>query len=246
MMKKTGILVGLVALAVGVGLSCGPEETTKTADKPSGGAKASEAAKSAPSHGGSEDVRITFGGQATASSTAAPQASARQTTRTTPAAKGSSRSENVQFASNAFPPTIPDSQDHQDAWQRNDCLRCHETGVDGAPAVRHAGMSPILLKAKCRSCHVFIKGAAPQDKPSTPSAPAGRRPQFAANAFPPMIPTSEAHANAWMLDNCLDCHLRGKEGAPKIRHRGLPSITIKAKCRTCHVQARAAGIDDPG
>jgi len=192
MIKRTGLVVGLFALTVGIGLSCGPEKTNKTADKIADEANA-----------GPQEVR---------------------------------------FAANAFPPTIPDTPDHENAWLRSDCLRCHETGVDGAQIVRHAGMSPILLKAKCRSCHVFIRGEGPRE---APKLQATDQPQFAANAFPPMIPNNEAHADAWTSDNCLDCHRGGRNGAPRIRHRNLSPLTMRAKCRTCHVQIRAAGIDDP-
>ena len=63
------------------------------------------------------------------------------------------------FAENAFPPTIPDTEWHQHAWLELDCLRCHETGVGEAPMVVHEDMPSILLTAKCRSCHVQVRGA---------------------------------------------------------------------------------------
>ncbi len=64
------------------------------------------------------------------------------------------------FIYNAFPPTLPDDDSHADAWLRDDCLLCHETGTNDAPIVRHADMSPELLKARCRTCHVMIPGSA--------------------------------------------------------------------------------------
>ena len=59
------------------------------------------------------------------------------------------------FATQAFPPTMPRKQWHQDAWTPEECLECHETGEDDAPIVKHDGMSPLLLKGSCRTCHVM-------------------------------------------------------------------------------------------
>ncbi|MCA9299012.1 MAG: hypothetical protein KDA28_08095, partial [Phycisphaerales bacterium] len=140
------------------------------------------------------------------------------------------------FADNAFPPTLSDTSWHARAWQRNDCLRCHETGVGEAPPVQHASMPQILLTAKCRTCHVFIPGSKPRDvQRPDPSVRQG----FAANAFPPMIPASESHPNTWTVDNCLMCHESGVRDAPVVQHRGMPPVLLKSKCRTCHVQVRS-------
>lgn len=144
------------------------------------------------------------------------------------------------FASYAFPPVMPDTERHQKAWFRDDCLRCHETGVENAPQVKHAGMSPILLMAKCRSCHVLIPGT-----PVSPPKPAPEEPQFAVNAFPPMIPASGSHLTAWNKDDCLSCHEDGTHAAPVLVHEGLPRILLQAKCRTCHVQVRAVEASIP-
>lgn len=142
--------------------------------------------------------------------------------------------EEVVFAENAFPPTIPDTDWHRDAWQRDDCRRCHETGVGEAPVIVHAGMAEVLMTAKCRSCHVLIPGTEPRppDDTATDSI-------FARNAFPPMIPASSSHRTAWTKDDCLMCHESGLGGAPVVAHEGMPSILLTAKCRTCHVQVRA-------
>ena len=138
----------------------------------------------------------------------------------------------AEFLPNAFPPVIPDTDWHQDAWLRDDCLRCHETGVGEAPQIVHEGMAPILLKAKCRSCHVFIEGtpAPPQEEKAS---------QFDANAFPPMIPASGSHRTAWVKDDCLLCHESGNSGAPVVVHEGMPGLLLQAKCRSCHVQIRS-------
>jgi len=144
------------------------------------------------------------------------------------------------FASYAFPPVMPDTERHQRAWFRDDCLRCHETGVESAPQVKHAGMSPILLLAKCRSCHVLIPGT-----PVPPPEPAPEERLFAANAFPPMIPASGSHLTAWNKDDCLSCHEDGTHDAPVLKHEGLPRILLGAKCRTCHVQVRAVEASIP-
>ncbi|HEB60943.1 MAG TPA: hypothetical protein ENJ06_03865 [Phycisphaeraceae bacterium] len=142
------------------------------------------------------------------------------------------------FAENAFPPTIPDREWHRKAWVTNDCLRCHETGVKNAPIVRHKGMSPLLLKAKCRSCHILIPGdTTVKEIPQEES-------QFASDAFPPMMPNTENHLNAWTIKDCLMCHERGIGGATVVKHKGLPALYLKVKCRTCHVQVRAIDADE--
>jgi len=144
------------------------------------------------------------------------------------------------FADNAFPPTIPDTEWHQNAWLELDCLRCHETGVGEAAIVVHADMPAILLTAKCRSCHVLIPGSAPKEKPPTTREEAQ---PFLANAFPPMMPNSESHGAAWTKDDCLLCHETGIRRAPVVKHEDLPAILLEAKCRSCHVQVRAV---EPG
>ncbi|MCA8978013.1 MAG: hypothetical protein KDC98_25025 [Planctomycetes bacterium] len=136
------------------------------------------------------------------------------------------------IAEHAFPPTIPDTKWHQDAWLQDGCLRCHETGVEGAVRVRHVDMPPILLTAKCRTCHVFIPGSKPRLREPAASP-------FDDNAFPPMIPASVSHGAAWWKDDCLLCHEGGLRGAPIVRHEGMPTRLLTAKCRTCHVQVRA-------
>jgi len=143
------------------------------------------------------------------------------------------------FADNAFPPTVPDTQWHQDAWLKNDCLRCHETGVQDAPRVIHKDLPIVLLTAKCRTCHVLIPGQAPA-KSLTPLVEPG---DFAANAFPPMIPDSGSHRNVWRKDDCLLCHRTGVKDAPIVKHRDMPKILLTAKCRSCHVQVRSHMIN---
>jgi hypothetical protein len=138
----------------------------------------------------------------------------------------------VVFAEFAFPPVIPDTDWHQEAWLTDDCLRCHETGVGDTPMIVHAGMVDLLLKAKCRSCHVFIPGTQPRTVEPVESP-------YAEFAFPPMIPASGSHREAWIRDDCLLCHEEGIIGAPQVRHEDLPAILLTAKCRSCHVQVRS-------
>ncbi len=145
------------------------------------------------------------------------------------------------FLPNAFPPTLSDTKWHADAWLRNDCLRCHETGVSDAPVVRHRGMPELLKAAKCRSCHVLEPGK----RPRPPDERAERADGFLPNAFPPMIPASPSHRNAWKRDDCRLCHENGISGAPKIVHRGMPEILKVSKCRSCHVQVRAVEAEQP-
>ncbi len=137
-----------------------------------------------------------------------------------------------EFDVGAFPPTVPDTEWHADAWWHNDCMRCHETGVGDAPELAHRGMSPILIEAKCRTCHVLIPGSKPRGAKVASV-------EFEANAFPPMIPASRSHPTAWFKDDCLLCHEEGTKGAPKLVHQGLPPVLRTAKCRTCHVQVRS-------
>jgi cytochrome c5 len=69
------------------------------------------------------------------------------------------------FARNAFPPTLPNNPDHTGAWLRDDCLKCHQNGIAGAPKVIHEGMSSVLLEALCRSCHVTSAPSGELDYP---------------------------------------------------------------------------------
>jgi cytochrome c5 len=138
------------------------------------------------------------------------------------------------FAENAFPPTMPDTDWHREGWIKNDCLRCHETGVESAPVVRHEGLPVILMAAKCRSCHVIEAGKEPTGQRDNTADPA-----FEANAFPPMMPNSAVHRRAWISSDCVLCHEDGVMGAPLLRHEGLPPIYLDVKCRSCHVQVRS-------
>lgn len=61
------------------------------------------------------------------------------------------------FDDNAFPPMIPNSESHNRAWTKDDCLLCHDSGICDAPVVRHEGLPKILMTAKCRSCHVQVR-----------------------------------------------------------------------------------------
>ncbi len=61
------------------------------------------------------------------------------------------------FDDNAFPPMVPNSESHNRAWTKDDCLLCHDSGIHGAPVVRHDGLPEILMTAKCRSCHVQVR-----------------------------------------------------------------------------------------
>ncbi len=144
------------------------------------------------------------------------------------------------FATNAFPPLIPDTEWHQEAWLRQDCLRCHETGVGDAPMIIHRGIPEIALYAKCRSCHVLVDGHQMPDRPAEEDS------FFASNAFPPMMPNSESHMNAWTTLDCLMCHETGIMDAPIVIHDGLPAIYLQVKCRSCHVQVRSGETDPWG
>ena len=137
--------------------------------------------------------------------------------------------EEDEFAENAFPPTVSDMKYHHKVWYENDCLRCHETGVGDATVVKHKGMPGILLAAKCRTCHILIPGKKPIE-------PRKSDEEYADNAFPPMIPASASHRDAWRKDNCLLCHEDGVRDAPVVKHKDMPKLLLKSKCRSCHVQ----------
>ena len=143
-----------------------------------------------------------------------------------------------EFADNAFPPTVSDTPWHARAWQRNDCLRCHETGVGKAPEIVHQDMPMILKTAKCRSCHVAIPGQKPNWAAKAKAEKKLHGEGYAEFAFPPSIPASESHSKAWRKDDCRLCHDSGIGGAPKIVHETVPAIAVTGKCRTCHVQVR--------
>ncbi len=74
-----------------------------------------------------------------------------------PAAVASTSESSVDFAKNAFPPSIPVDAYHGDgpvdSWQSENCLSCHRTGKNNAPKVVHEGMADILMEGKCRTCH---------------------------------------------------------------------------------------------
>jgi cytochrome c5 len=129
---------------------------------------------------------------------------------------------------------MPDTEWHRAGWATNDCMRCHETGVEAAPVVRHDGLPPILLRAKCRTCHVIADGEAP-----TGDRDNAVDPRFEPDAFPPMIPNSGSHLRTWTSSDCLLCHESGVKGAPIVKHEDLPAIYLRVKCRTCHVQVRS-------
>jgi cytochrome c5 len=143
-----------------------------------------------------------------------------------------------EFAANAFPPPLPDTPWHKHAWLKDDCLRCHETGVQDAPRVRHRDLPEILLTAKCRTCHALEPGKPPRG----PRPPAADEAAFLPSAFPPMIPASVSHGEAWRNESCLLCHETGNRGAPLMKHAGLPPLLRAAKCRSCHVQVRSGAL----
>lgn len=136
------------------------------------------------------------------------------------------------FALAAFPPTITDKEWHYEAWTANNCLDCHETGVQDAPEIRHYGLPAIAMEAVCRSCHVIEPGKLEALTVEEPS-------EFLEFAFPPMMPNNENHVDVWNIKSCLMCHTRGFDGAPKIVHEGMPDILLESACRSCHVQVRA-------
>lgn len=62
----------------------------------------------------------------------------------------------VIFAKGAFPPPMPDIEQHQEAWLIIDCIKCHSEELGQAPTVKHEGLPELLLQVNCRTCHVFI------------------------------------------------------------------------------------------
>lgn len=63
------------------------------------------------------------------------------------------------FAEGAFPPIMTDEEYHERDWTRSDCLTCHESGKKDSPIMEHSGMPEHQKVAKCRTCHVLVKGA---------------------------------------------------------------------------------------
>ena len=143
------------------------------------------------------------------------------------------------FAQNAFPPTMPEDSSHANAWLRQDCLNCHEEGINNAPRVAHRGMPRDLLNARCRTCHL-------PGNEALVAAEGGSLETllFARNAFPPTLPFNKDHQGAWLRDDCLKCHQNGIAGAPKVIHEGMSSILLDAQCRSCHVTSAPAGEAD--
>jgi hypothetical protein len=140
------------------------------------------------------------------------------------------------FLVNAFPPMLPGSEMHEGAWLRDDCILCHETGVAGAPLIRHRGLPELLRQAKCRSCHV----APDPDAGELTDLLGNVVAQFEVDAFPPTLPSDESHSDPWMRQDCLLCHKWGVGLAPKVRHNGMSELLLQAKCRTCHLPSGRA------
>jgi hypothetical protein len=142
------------------------------------------------------------------------------------------------FAQDAFPPLLPNTEQHANPWDSSACLMCHEHGVGSAPVIRHAGMSRALLQASCRTCHVQVPTAEVDDSDPTVIRAAAPRvivDSFADNAFPPLLPANDLHANAWMRDDCMACHERGVNDAPRLVHVGMSDALLQARCRSCHL-----------
>lgn len=154
-------------------------------------------------------------------------------------AESVSANDEISFLAGAFPPMLPGNEAHSGAWLRDDCILCHETGVAGAPLIRHEGMSELLKQAKCRTCHV----APDPDAAPLTNLLGTEVTVFNADAFPPTMPNDESHSDPWTRQDCLLCHKWGVGGARKIRHAGLPDLLLQAKCRTCHLpSANANGL----
>jgi len=144
------------------------------------------------------------------------------------------------FAQDAFPPLLPNTEQHANPWDSTACLMCHENGVGSAPVIQHAGMSRELLQAACRTCHVQVPLT--ELDGSDPTVIRAAEPRvivdgFADNAFPPLLPTNEEHSNAWMRDDCMACHERGVAEAPRVVHVGMSDALLQARCRSCHLPA---------
>ncbi len=60
---------------------------------------------------------------------------------------------------------------------------------------------------------------------------------FATGAFPPTLSAKEHHKNSWTNKDCLVCHDKGINKAPKVVHSSLTALAKQSKCRTCHVPA---------
>ncbi|MDF1837747.1 MAG: hypothetical protein P1V35_07765 [Planctomycetota bacterium] len=145
----------------------------------------------------------------------------------------------LDFASNAFPPTMPENSSHANAWLKDDCLSCHGDGINGAPRLAHRGMPQLLKQARCRTCHI------PRNEALATAEGAGlEQLLFARNAFPPTLPNDKNHVGAWLRDDCLRCHQGGIGGAPRVLHQGMPDLLLEARCRSCHVSSAASGVMD--
>ncbi len=153
------------------------------------------------------------------------------------------------FDEHAFPPTLPVDEAHVSAWTPENCLLCHEEGTQGAPVVQHTGMSPVLLSASCRTCHVpgaQVSSAGPATGPASGLASEASV-SFSGNAFPPVLPHDTSHEGAWERTDCLLCHQDGASDAPRVQHEGMSRLLLKARCRTCHLPSVASGeADYPG
>ncbi len=144
------------------------------------------------------------------------------------------------FEQDAFPPLLPNTEDHANAWTNDNCLMCHENGVGQAPKIVHKDMSLILLKARCRTCHLWIPMDENDFEGESFEKPAANRVMvdgFTDNAFPPLLPGDEVHAGAWLKSDCMFCHEKGVRESPVVEHAGMSDILLQARCRSCHLPA---------
>lgn len=58
------------------------------------------------------------------------------------------------FSQGAFPPPMPDIEQHRNAWLITDCLGCHSEDAGEAPTVKHKDLPELYLNVNCRTCHV--------------------------------------------------------------------------------------------
>lgn len=130
------------------------------------------------------------------------------------------------FAAYAFPPLLPQNENHSNSWLRKDCLLCHQAGISGAPVIKHESMSDALLSARCRTCHL--------DAPATADLSEYDH-SFSSDAFPPTLPFDDTHGQAWLKDDCMLCHETGVGRAPIVKHTGMADDLLLGRCRSCHL-----------
>ncbi len=98
----------------------------------------------------------------------------------------------------------------------------------------------LMMSIVCLSAGLFLFAGCNQSESVGSADDSG---DFASGAFPPTLSAKDYHEKAWITKDCLVCHEKGVNKAPKVVHSSMTELAKKSKCRTCHVPT---GTSVPG